>query len=113
MKMPPESQNACIPGDNHHSPLSPEDYIAFRVKPTLKFYQKRLPRYYRLRTAGQLLIFLGGLTGTFLAFINESPWTAIATVTSSALGSWLEFHGTAKKLVRYSNTVVGRLVNVW
>ena len=33
--------------DNFYSVLRPSDYIELRVRPSIKFYESRLPRYYR------------------------------------------------------------------
>ena len=42
------------PEDDHHSPLKAEEYIAFRVKPMLQMYQKRVPDGRRYRSSQYL-----------------------------------------------------------
>ena len=40
--------------DQHHCPLQPDDYVELRIDALLKFYQKRIPRYYRCRLVVQV-----------------------------------------------------------
>jgi hypothetical protein len=101
--------------DNHQSPLHPLEYINFRIKPTLDFYQRRLPRYYLTRTVLQILLLIATFTSTILAFFGWAGWAAIPTAVATAATAWQEFAGTNQKLNRYSGTIeqLGALTDWW
>ena len=42
--------------DDYFSPVQPQRYIDLRIVPTMEFYQRRLPAYYRRRFLLQLLL---------------------------------------------------------
>jgi hypothetical protein len=92
-------------GDDHYSPLKPQDYMRFRIEPTSGFYQGKLPKYYRSRVVSEMLLLLSMFSGTILAFMKLSEWAALATSFSAAMAAWKAFTETDKKLGRYSNTV--------
>ena len=76
-----------------------------RVEPMVRFYQDRLPTYYRTRSISQLLMIIGSLSGTLMAFLDIAQWSAIATAALVSVTAWAAFHGTSRKLTRYNNTV--------
>ena len=51
------------------------------------------------------MLLAGSVTGTLMAFTGMASWTAIVTAFTSAVTAWTAFHGTDRKLSRYSNTV--------
>ena len=91
--------------DDHHSPLPPEAYLRLRVEPMVRFYQGRLPAYYRSRTVFEVLLLVGSLAGTVMAFFKVDEWVAIAAAVSALVTAWAAFTGTKQKLNRYSNTI--------
>lgn len=91
--------------DDHHTPTSPEKYLSLRVEPQVRFYQKRLPRYYRFRTITEMFILLGSLSGTLFVYMEIEEWTGIISALCAAFTAWAAFHGTTRKLTRYSNSV--------
>ncbi|CAE7233654.1 unnamed protein product [Symbiodinium natans] len=97
--------------DSHHAPASPDDYIAWRLSPLLRFYQKRIPTYQRRRLLMQALFMISTTLTAVLSAADQTSWTAIVVSISSALGSWQEFSGVDKKLERYGS-VVGILRNM-
>jgi hypothetical protein len=58
--------------DDHHSPLNPESYLRLRVEPQLRFYQQRMPKYYRTRSVSEALLIAGALSGTLMVMLNVS-----------------------------------------
>ena len=60
----------AVEDDDHHSPLNPDMYIKLRVEPQARFYQKRLPRYYRMRTFVEAVLLLGSLSGMAMASLG-------------------------------------------
>jgi len=93
--------------DDHHSPITWEQYLKFRVRPQLGFYQNRLPKYSRQRSVLETLMLLGSLAGTLLAYMKKSQWAALPAAVVAALTAWNEFAGSEKKLMRYSDSISG------
>jgi len=91
--------------DDHHSPITPEKYLKIRVAPLLAFYQQRLPIYSRMRFFFESTLVLGSISGTVLAFMSLSKWAAVPTALTAAVAAYSEFHGTEKKLLRYSDSI--------
>ena len=110
-----QSNSLDGPADDHHCPLTPENYLEQRVVPQLRFYQHRLPRYYRFRTLCEFLLISGALSGTVLAVVDLTAWAAIVTACTGAITAWLEFRDVAKKLSRYSEAVnqIATVVRWW
>ena len=81
-----------------------DKYIELRVEPTVCFYQSRLPGYYRRVTMGAVILAIGALTGTFLAFLNADEWTAVATAVTSGVTAWVAYHGTRGKISRCASS---------
>ena len=93
------------PDDDHHSPLKPEEYITYRVKPMLNMYQRRVPQYSRRRKFVSILSFLLTAGGTVLAVLELASWAAISTAAVGMVMSYSEFNSVDRKLVRYSDTI--------
>ena len=93
--------------NNHHSPLRPEEYLMFRLKPAQKFYMDRLPRYSKSRTLTKAITILGSIAGSILAVFDLSEYSVLVVVLISSVVAWSEFAGTEKKLERYSTVVSG------
>ena len=91
--------------DDHHSPITTVLYLDLRVATQLKFYQHRLPRYARIRFVFESLLIAGSLTATILAFLRLSHWAAVSTALVAMVTAYSQFHGTEKKLLRYSDAV--------
>jgi len=91
--------------DDHHSPITPDQYLRIRVAPQLAFYQRRLPTYSRMRFSFEAILVLGSISGTVLAFMDQSNWAAVPTALTAAFAAYSEFHGTEKKLLRYSDSI--------
>ena len=91
--------------DDHHSPITPEKYLQIRVAPLLAFYQERLPFYSRMRFFFESALVLGSMSGTVLAFLSLSKWAAVPAALTAAVAAYSEFHGTEKKLLRYSDSI--------
>lgn len=109
------ANRAATTEDDHQSPTKPAEYLKLRVLPLLKFYQVRLPLYYRVRTTIEVLLVLGGICTTLLGFLNLQGWTPVVASLVGTMMAWLEFNGTSKKLSRYSDVVhqVNSLILWW
>ena len=93
--------------DQHHSPVTPEAYILFRILKMIRFYQRRLPRYSRGRSLGSWTIMIGSVVGTLISFLGYAPQVAIISASTAAISAYMEFHSTAQKLKRYNATILG------
>ena len=69
--------------DDNFSPMSAAGYSNHRIVKKLRFYQKRIPRYYRLLNLFTYTVALLTLTASALTVFNIPPssqfWVAIAT----------------------------------
>ena len=48
---------------------------------------------------------MGGAMTTFLAFMKMEGWAPLVAAVTGATMAWLEFSGTSKKLLRYTDVV--------
>jgi hypothetical protein len=101
--MGPGLGRMCHEEDDHHKALDPEDYIRFRVKPAVLFYQARLPRYYAKLKLSEAVMIGGQVAGMLMASFNAHSWTALVTAVVTFTTSWRSYVQTDKKLTRYSN----------
>ena len=100
--------------NNHHSPVKPDDYIRFRLRPAMNFYRSRIPTYARAHSFATLIMIVGSLAGGCLAFYDYAIWVGMLSSFTSAVVAWCEFSGTEKKLDRYSNIVISlKSINLW
>jgi hypothetical protein len=101
--------------DNHQSPLKPQEYLEYRVKPLIRFYQNRLPAYYRSRALSTAVLMLSTIVSSLLILLKQAPWTAVLAALSTVVTAWSAFHSTDKKLARYSATInaIDELVLWW
>lgn len=91
--------------DNHYSVLRPEHYLELRVRPSLRFYQQRVPRYYAVRAAFHGAQLGGAAIMVVAAAAGWEAYTGIIMIVLSSLTAWGEFYGASKKLMRYSTVI--------
>ena len=120
-------ENALV--DDHQSPLRANDYLEMRVQPQLEYYKSKLPDYearsaasFEIRDgvarndlvssqlsvtvdheakrgASAVLLMLGSVAATGLAFADLANWSVIVTAFTSTVTAWSEFDSIAKKQV--------------
>ena len=88
--------------DDYQSPVQPHRYIALRIKPTMTFYERRIPRYTCRGLILKLAIFLFGVASSILARYGLVSVVVMATAASAAVTSWAEFSDVARKAERYT-----------
>lgn len=93
--------------DDHHSPLTPALYLELRVKPQLRFYQRRLPSYSHARAIFETVSISSAVASTVLAFAGYSTYTAVPTAVMTACTAYAKFVAPDTKLQRYSDTIAG------
>ena len=91
--------------DDHHSPLTPEKYIQFRLKNILKFYKHRLPIYTRSRNILSVTMMMLTASGTILAYKQYSSYVPICATIAAAITSWMEYTSITTKIGRYNSIV--------
>lgn len=100
--------------DDHHTPLTPEQYLRLRVHPLVGFYQERLPVYSQIRWLHEILRIAGTLGGTLLAFVGYAHWSAVGAAIVTATMAYSKFHATETKIMRYSNVVAAiHAITLW
>ena len=58
---------------------------SLQVEPQIRFYQTRVPRYYSRKTVVELLLVIGALAGTIMAFLGIDQWTARPSLQASTI----------------------------
>lgn len=92
--------------DDFHSPTQPGRYIELRVKPTIRFYQQRLPLYNLRKNFLNIVVMVIGVAVSVLAHYEQTSWVATSTAAATALMSWSEFCDTSNKIQRYSRSII-------
>eukprot|EP00966_Prymnesium_polylepis_P288037 6652821-Prymnesium_polylepis.1 len=89
--------------------------VAMRLRPTMTFYQGRIPVYERHNYLMKMAILLFGVAASILARYEEVSWVAVVTAASSAFTSWAEFSDSMRKTERYNRAVgnLKKLLNWW
>ena len=93
------------PVDDHHSPLTPENYILFRLTGVMNFYKGRLPNYTRSRNLLSVLLMTVTAAGTILAYKKYSDYVSICSAIAAAITSWMEYNNITTKIGRYNGVV--------
>ena len=93
------------PNDRHHEPLQPSVYLRFRVDAAIAFYRQKIPKYNYIRSVSQTIVILGSIGSGIVAFFNVSTWSVLISSIAAAVAAFMQFHGTNKKINRYSATV--------
>ena len=94
-------------GDDHFSPVRALEYIQFRLKPQIGWYQKRIPRSNAQRVLLKLLALAVTVASSILARYAYIRVVVVATAFGSALTSYGEYNDTAKKVERYNRAIAG------
>jgi hypothetical protein len=90
--------------DDHHSPIRPDDYLRFRVRPMLRFYRRRMPKYEKYNLVLKILIILASLASTVLGVAGYAKWAPITAAFAALFTAYSQFLDPGKKLERYSTT---------
>jgi hypothetical protein len=93
--------------DDHHSPLTPEQYLKLRVKIQIELYQSRLPLYERTRMSFEVLLIMASMSGSVLAFLRVSSYVTIPVALTTAVTAYSKFSSPDKKMQRYSDAISG------
>jgi hypothetical protein len=91
--------------DDHHSPMTASEYILRRVRPQIRFYQRRLPVYARRKTVGTILLLACTAASAVLSHYGLALYVIILTSFAAAVTSWAEFANLHRKMERYNRTI--------
>jgi hypothetical protein len=90
--------------DNHHTLLSPENYIRYCLQPIVEFYKGRLPAYKFSRNFLSVTIMLVTAAETILAYKQYADYVSICATVTAAITSWMEYNNISTKIGRYNGT---------
>ena len=101
--------------DDHHSPIKPDQYISLRLDKMMRFYQRRLPIYTRLRFVLRTTVLLCTSSSAVLSYLDLASWVIGVTSLAGAVVSWSEFSETARKIERYTRAVrsIKKVLSWW
>jgi len=101
--------------NDHHSPLTADEYLELRVRPHLAYYQGRLPSYARIRVWHETLMMATTIAGILLAFLGYASWGAAPAAVATVLTAWSKFVMVDKKLQRFSDAITSldSLIRWW
>jgi SMODS and SLOG-associating 2TM effector domain 1/SLOG in TRPM, prokaryote/Protein of unknown function (DUF4231) len=87
--------------------LAPEEYVEERLQDQIKYFTGKTRRLSDQLISMQLLIYIVGGTGTFLAAIKLDVWVALTTAIVTALATKLQADQVETSLVQYNQALVG------
>jgi tetratricopeptide (TPR) repeat protein len=88
--------------------LLANDYIRYRLDDQLDFHSRKIIGIQTNRTRFQILIFIFGGLGTFLAALGGplSIWVALTTAIAAAFTAWLELRRLDSTINNYSQLIL-------
>ena len=84
--------------DDGFSPLNSEDYIKFRLDPTLEAFHRKAPKLQLLLTIIQTLVFLCTGLNAILALMTMTEWMPVVVAVTSFLAGLSEYQMLSTKL---------------
>lgn len=96
------------------SSLSPDEYVSERLQDQIHFFETKTRKLSRQLKRMQILIYLAGGGGTFLAAMNRDLWVAVATAFVAAFTTKLQADQVETSLVNYNQTLASlRAIECW
>ena len=107
--LPPQWSTA--PNDDGFTPMTPEQYLAYRLEDQLDYYMCKTNKLdVKLRKLQWMIYIIGGI-GTLLAALGLELWIAFTGALVTALGTYLEYQKIEEGLLKY-NQAATDLANV-
>ena len=94
-------------GDDFYSPIRAAEYISFRLRPQIVWYQKRIPRSNLQRVLLKLLSLGVTVTSSILARYAYVRVTVVASAFGMMLTGYSEYNDVTKKVERYNRAIAG------
>lgn len=113
-QIPPKIFGVDQSQDDGYSILSSENYVNTRLDTEISYYQKRTKKLYRNLMLLQMLIFVGGGVGTFIAAIGLELWVALTATFVSVFTVYLQYNQIENTLIKYNQALNGlNNIKVW
>ena len=94
--------------DDHHSKISPEDYLVLRLNKAVEFYKHRLSRNQIKKFVSTFLLMAASALWILFSVTDRAGLIAVCAVFSVAVTSWMRTGDIECNLVRY-RTCLDRL----
>jgi hypothetical protein len=94
-------------GDDFYSPIRAAEYISFRLRPQIVWYQKRIPRSNLQRVLLKLLSLGGTVASSVLARYAYIRVVVVASAFGMMVTGYSEYNDVAKKVERYNRAIAG------
>jgi hypothetical protein len=103
------------PGDPQRATfLAPDEYVQARLRDQVNYFVVKTRRLAKQLTLMQLLIYVVGGLGTFLAAINRDVWVALTTALVTALSTKLQADQVETSIVQYNQALVSlKNIETW
>ncbi len=113
-EIPPAMFGSELSQDDGYSLLYPEDYVKVRLDTQINFYQKKTMKMYKNLQVLQILIFIAGGVGTFIAAIGFELWVALTSSLVSVFTIYLQYNQIENTLVKYNQALNSlRNIKIW
>ena len=96
----PYVQIARAAFNDHYSPVEAADYIEQRLRPTIAYYQRRVPINTYFGTTMKVLLLTAAVASSVLAKYDYSKLVTIATAFASMITAYSEFADAERKVER-------------
>lgn len=94
--------------------LNPEEYVKDRLEDQIGFMVRKTARLSDQLMWTQMVIYVAGGAGTFLAAINVNVWVALTTALATALATKLESEQVENSLVQYNQALTAlKNIRTW
>ncbi len=94
--------------------LTPDQYITVRIQDQINYFVSKTRKLSAQLTLMQVIIYLVGGTGTFLAAIHFDIWVALATAVVTAFTTKLQADQVENSLVQYNQALSSlRNIKAW
>ncbi|MDM8547474.1 SLATT domain-containing protein [Candidatus Venteria ishoeyi] len=104
-------RNSIAEADDGYSPLSPEQYLSYRLENQLNYYVGKTVKLEKKLYRLQIWIYIFGGIGTLLAAVGLELWIALTSSLVAALGTYLSYQQIETTLLKY-NKAASELDNI-
>ncbi|MCP5047985.1 MAG: DUF4231 domain-containing protein [bacterium] len=92
------------PEDEGFNPLTPEEYLKFRLEDQLNYYQRKAVQLNRKLKVLYWSIYIFGGIGTFLAAIGLELWVALTTSLVGVFTTYMEYQQIENNITLYNQS---------
>ncbi len=92
--------------DDGFSRLGPEEYIEFRLRSQISFYDGKVETMNRNLTMYNWATYILSGLGTLLAVTEQQVWIALTTAAAAAIGNWLGYQQWDNTISKYNQGAI-------